>query len=189
MTLEMMRELLQDAEGRMKGAIKSLEEDLATFRTGRANPHLVDRVIVEMYGVEMPLPQMAVISVPEPQQIAIRPYDGNAIGAIERAIMKSDLGLMPNNDGKIIRLNIPRLTEERRRDLSRLVGKRVEDARVAVRNVRRDVRDDLQEMEREKMISEDQLKRSQDDLDRLTEHYIDKINEIGVQKEKEIMEI
>ncbi len=121
----MIRELLHDAEGRMRGAILSLESDLGAFRTGRASIQLVDRIVVEMYGVDMPLKQMAVVSVPEPQQLAIRPYDANAISAIERAILKSNLGIMPNNDGKIIRLNIPRLTEERRRDLRKMVGRRV----------------------------------------------------------------
>ena len=135
----MLRELMQDAEGRMRGAVSSLEGDLAGYRTGRASPQLVERLEVEMYGQEMHLIQMAVISVPEPQQLAIRPYDVNSISAIERAILKSNLGLTPNNDGKIIRLNLPRLTEERRRDLTRLVGKRVEEAKVAVRNVRRDI--------------------------------------------------
>ncbi len=185
----MIRELLADAESRMQGAVKSLEGDLAAFRTGRANPHLVDKIVVEMYGVEMNLNQMAVISVPEPQQISIRPYDTKAISAIERAIMKSDLGIMPNNDGKIIRLNIPRLTEERRRDLSKLVGKRVEEGKVAVRNVRRDVLNDLREMENEKMITEDELHRSIDDLQDLTNKHVDEIDAVGKEKVAEIMEV
>jgi ribosome recycling factor len=173
----------------MRGAITSLESDLAAFRTGRASPHLLDRIIVEMYGVEMPLNQMAVVSVPEPQQIAIRPYDANSITAIEKAIMRSDLGIMPNNDGKIIRLNIPRLTEERRRDLSKLVGKRVEEAKVAVRNVRRDALNDLRDFEKEKLISEDDLHQGQDDLQELTDKYTKQIDEIGVAKEAELMEV
>jgi ribosome recycling factor len=185
----MIRELLQDTEDRMKGAVTSLIGDLAAFRTGRANPHLVDRITVDMYGVEMSLIQMAVISVPEPQQIAIRPYDANAISAIERAIMKSDLGIMPNNDGKVIRLNIPRLTEERRRDLSKLVGRRVENAKVAVRNVRRDTLNDIREFEREKLITEDDLHRGIDKLQDLTNEYVEKIDDIGKQKEAEIMEV
>lgn len=185
----MIRELLQETEDRMKGAVISLESDLAAFRTGRANPHLVDKITVEMYGVEMPLIQMAVISVPEPQQIAIRPYDANAMSAIERAIMKSDIGIMPNNDGKIIRLNIPRLTEERRRDLSKLVGRRVESGKVAVRNVRRDALNDIREFEREKMITEDDLHRGIDRLQDLTNEYVEKIDVIGQEKEIEIMEV
>ncbi len=185
----MIRELLQETEDRMKGAVTSMESDLAAFRTGRANPHLVDRIVVEMYGVEMPLNQMAVISVPEPQQIAIRPYDAGAMSAIERAIMKSDIGIMPNNDGKIIRLNIPRLTEERRRELSKLVGRRVESGKVAVRNVRRDALNDIREFEREKMITEDDLHRGIDKLQDLTNEYIEKIDTIGKEKEVEIMEV
>ncbi len=185
----MIRELLHDAENRMKGAVTSLEADLAAFRTGRASPQLVERLTVELYGVEMHLNQLAVISVPEPQQLAIRPYDANAISAIEKAILKSDLGIMPNNDGKLIRLNIPRLTEERRRDLVRLVARRVEEAKVAVRNVRRDALHDLREFHKEKMISEDEMHNGQEDLQQLTDKYIGMIDEIGKQKEAEVMEV
>ena len=185
----MINDLLQDAESRMKGAITSLESDLAGFRTGRANPALVDRIIVEMYGVEMELKQMAVISIPEPQQIAIRPYDANSVSAIERAIMKSDLGIMPNNDGKIIRLNIPRLTEERRRNLNRLVGRRVEEGKVAVRNVRRDVLNDLREFKNESLIPEDDFFRGQDELQELTNKYVTMIDALGKEKSAEIMEV
>jgi ribosome recycling factor len=137
----------------------------------------------------MPLNQVATISVPEPQQLAIRPYDQNSIAAIERAIHKSDLGLTPNSDGKIIRLNIPRLTEERRRDLSRLVGKRVEEAKVAVRNVRRDTLNDLRAMKDEKTISENQFYISQDDLQELTDKYTAEVDALGQLKEAEIMEV
>jgi ribosome recycling factor len=187
--VKMIRELLQDAESRMEGAITSLDGDLAGYRTSRASPQLVEKLEVEMYGQEMHLIQMAVISVPEPQQLAIRPYDINSISAIERAIMKSNLGLTPNNDGKIIRLNLPRLTEERRRDLKKLVGQRVEDAKVAVRNVRRDAQNDLRDFEKESLITEDDLHKGQDDLQKLTDKYIGKIDELGSQKEKEIMEV
>ena len=183
----MIRDLMKETKSRMDGALNSLTSDMAAFRTGRANPHLVDRIVVEYYGSEVPLNQMAVVSVPEAQQIAIRAYDAGSIPAIERAIMKSDLGIMPNNDGKIIRLNIPRLTEERRRDLSRMVGKRVEEAKVAVRNVRRDALNDLRDFEKEKMITEDDLHRGIDDLNDLTEDYINKIDDIGDQKEAEIL--
>ena len=185
----MINELLQDAEGRMNGAVKSLDIDLGGIRTGRASPQLVERIPVEMYGTEMLLNQMAVISVPEPQQLAIRPYDANAISAIERAIMQSDLGIMPNNDGKIIFLNIPRLTEERRRELSKVVSRRAEEARVAVRNIRRDVLNDLREFKNEKMISEDEFYRAQDQLQELTDAYIKKVDERSKQKEEEIMEV
>jgi ribosome recycling factor len=185
----MYRELMQDAELRMRGAVGSLESDMQTFRTGRASPHLLDRLEVEMYGVQMPINQLAAISVPEPQQLAIRPYDENSITPIEKSILKSELGLTPNNDGKIIRLNLPRLTEERRRDLSRLVGKRVEEAKVSVRNVRRDTLNDLREMKDEKMISENQFYISQDDLQELTDKYTEQIDELGELKEAEIMEV
>ncbi len=185
----MIRELLHDAESRMKGAISSLDVDLSGFRTGRASPQLVERLEVEIYGSEMHLNQLAVISVPEPQQLAIRPYDPNSLSVIEKAIMKSDLGIMPNNDGKIIRLNIPRLTEERRRDLTRLVGKRVEEAKVAVRNVRRDALNDLRDFNKEKMISEDEFYNGQDDLQELTDKYVEMIDAIGEKKEAEIMEV
>jgi ribosome recycling factor len=185
----MIKEVLQDAEGRMQGAIESLTVDVSGYRTGRASPHLVERLVVEMYGVEMSLNQMASISVPEPQQLAIRPYDAHAISAIERAIMKSDLGIMPNNDGKVIRLNLPRLTEERRRDLSRLVSKRVEEAKVAVRNVRRDALNDLRDLKTESMITEDEFFKAQDNLQEQTDRYVKRIDEIGKQKEEEIMEV
>lgn len=185
----MIRELLRDAEDRMNGAIKSLEEDLASFRTGRASPHLLDRIVVEVYGMEMHLNQIALVSVPEPQQLGIRPYDAHTLSAIERAIFKSDLGLTPNNDGKIIRLNIPPLTEERRRQLTKLVGNRVEDAKVAVRNVRRDVQNDFRDLKKESMITEDELFAAQEDLQTLTNKFIEKIDELGKAKTAEVMEV
>lgn len=185
----MIHELLQDAEGRMRGAISSLEADLGAYRTGRASPQLVEKIVVEMYGVGMPLNQMAVISVPEPQQLAIRPYDAKAVPAIERAIMISDLGIMPSNDGKVIRLNLPRLTEERRRDLTKMVNRRVEESKVAVRNIRRDVLNDLRDFKNESLISEDQFYRTQDDVQELTDKYIAEIDQVGKKKEAEIMEV
>lgn len=185
----MLNEFLDEAKNRMQGAVNSLSEDLSGYRTSRASPQLVERLAVEMYGSEMPLYQMAVISVPEPQQLAIRPYDSSAISAIERAILKSDIGIMPNNDGKIIRLTMPRLTEERRRDLTKLVGKRVEEAKVAVRNVRRDILSDIRDLEKESMITEDDMHRGQDDLQELTDTFIKSIEEVGKNKENEIMEV
>jgi ribosome recycling factor len=185
----MIKDVLQDAEGRMKGAITALEGDLASFRTGRASPHLLDRLVVEVYGVEMPLNQVATVSVPEPQQLAIRPYDQSNLGMIERAILKSDLGLTPNNDGKMIRLNLPRLTEERRRELTKLVGKRLEEARVAVRNVRRDALNDLRGLKNSNKITEDELHQGQEDLQKLTDRYVGRIDDMGRLKEAEIMEI
>jgi ribosome recycling factor len=185
----MIKELLQDTEERMVGAVEALERDLKAYRTGRANPEILDRVKVEVYGTEMELKQMAVISVPEPQQLAIRPYDVSSLSAIERAILKSDLGLNPNNDGKIIRLNIPSLTEERRRNLTKQMNKRVEEARVAVRNVRRDALNDLRDFENDGDISEDEFHDGEEKLQKATDHYIAKVNEQGKTKEQEIMEV
>lgn len=185
----MIKEILEDAAERMQGAIDVLNKDLSGYRTGRASTGLVEGLKVEMYGSELPLNQIASTSVPEPQQIAIRPYDANAIGAIERAILKSDLGLNPNNDGKIIRLNLPMLTEDRRRDLSKQVGKRVEEAKVAVRNVRRDALNDIRDAENDKMVSEDESHSGQEKLQELTDAFTKRVDELGATKKKEIMEI
>jgi ribosome recycling factor len=185
----MLKEAYNEAEERMKGAVEALEEDLAGIRTGRASPALVERLSVEYYGMPTPLMQLATISVPESRTLLIRPFDAATLRSIERAIQASDLGLTPNNDGKVIRLNLPPLTQERRHDLVKLVHNRLEEARVAVRNVRRDGIKDLREFEHEKMISEDELEKGEDDLQKLTGKYIDLVNEIGVRKEKEIMEV
>lgn len=185
----MIADVMREAKSRMNGAITSLESDLAAFRTGRASTKLIEHLKVEQYGVEMHLNQMAVISVPEPQQLAIRPYDRSSMNAIEKAIMKSDLGIMPNNDGQVIRLNIPRLTEERRRDLTRIVGRRIEEAKVAVRNVRRDLNHDLKELKDEKLIPEDDFTRGEKQLQEITDSFIAQIDEIGRAKEAEIMEV
>lgn len=185
----MIKEALTEAEERMKGAVQALEVDLAGIRTGRASPALVERLPVEYYGVPTPLRQLAAISVPEARQLLIRPFDPSTLKEIERAVLVSDLGLTPNNDGKVIRLNLPQLTEERRRELVRVVGHRVEDARVAVRNVRRDVIKDLREFEHEKLISEDERKRGEDELQKLTDRYIEEINGLGERKKDEIMEV
>jgi len=185
----MIRELLQEAEVRMVGAIKSLESDLATFRTGRASPHLLDRVTVEAYGAEVNLREVALVSVPEPQQLAIRPYDTNILSDIERAILKSDIGITPSNDGKIIRLTMPRLTEERRRDLTRQMGRRAEEAKVGVRNIRRDALNDLREFKNESLVAEDDFYDGQEKLQQLTDKYIQEIDDICDAKEAEIMEV
>ena len=185
----MLGDVYKEAENRMDGAIQALEDDLAGIRTGRAHPGLVEKLSVEYYGVPTPLIQLASISVPEPRSLLIRPFDVSSMKAIERSIMTSDLGLTPNSDGKSIRLNLPPLTEERRRDLGKLVNNRVEEARVAVRNVRRDSIRDLREFENEKMISEDDLKRGEEELQKLTDAKIDLINATGERKEKEILEV
>lgn len=185
----MVNDALVEAETRMKGAVHALEDDLAGIRTGRASPVLIERLPIEYYGTPTPLVQLATISVPEPRLLAIRPFDPASLKDIERAILASDLGLTPNNDGKMIRLNIPSLTEERRHELVRIVHNRSEESRVAVRNVRRDVHNDLREFEREKIISEDDLKRGEESLQKLTDKYIDLITEASKRKETEVLEV
>ncbi|UCH61340.1 MAG: ribosome recycling factor [Anaerolineales bacterium] len=184
----MLKDVYKEAEARMKGAIQALEEDLSGIRTGRATPALVERLLVEYYGTPTPLIQLASISVPDPRALLIRPFDASSLKAIERAILASELGLNPNNDGKAIRLNLPPLTQERRQELVKVVNNRLEEARVAARNVRRDSIRDLREFEQEKLISEDDLKRGEDELQKITDRYIDEINATGERKEKEILE-
>lgn len=185
----MIKESIKEGETRMRGAIQSLEEDLSGLRTGRASPALVERLTIEYYGVPTPLIQLATTSVPEPRQLLIRPFDGSTIKAIEKAILASELGLTPNNDGKVIRLNIPPLTEERRRSLVKVLHNRMEEARVALRNVRRDLIKDLREFEHEKLISEDELETAEEELQKLTDRFVAEVEEIGARKEKEIMEV
>jgi ribosome recycling factor len=185
----MLKEIYKEAETRMKGAIQALEEDLSGIRTGRAHPALVEKLPVEYYGTPTPLMQLASISVPEPRSLLIKPFDPTTLKTIERSILASDLGLTPNNDGRQIRLNLPTLTEERRRDLVKVVHHRLEDGRVAVRNIRRDIIKDLREYEEEKMISEDDLKKGEEELQKITDRFIEEINAIGERKEKEILEV
>jgi ribosome recycling factor len=185
----MIKETLIESETRMKGSIQVLEDDLAGVRTGRASPALVERLQIEYYGVFTPLMQLASISVPEARQLLIKPYDAASIKTIERAILASELGLTPNNDGKSIRLNLPPLTEERRRDLVKFVHNRLEESRISVRNVRRDIIKDLKEYEHEKLITEDDLKKAEEELQKLTDRYVLQIDQIGQRKEKEIMEV
>ena len=189
MANELVDEILKDTEEKMRKAAEALHSDLTSVRTGRASPALVDRLKVEYYGTTMPLNQLATISAPEPRLLMIRPWDAGALSAIEKAVLKSDLGLTPNNDGKIIRLPIPRLTEERRQDLTKLVSRRVEEGKVALRNSRRDGLEDIREMEKEKMISEDELYQARDALQELTDKYTERMADIGEAKEKEIMEV
>lgn len=185
----MLNDIYAESKTRMKGAIMALDEDLAGIRTGRANPALVEKLQVEYYGVHTPLQQLASIGVPEARQLLIRPFDPATVRDIERAIQASDLGLTPNSDGKSIRLNLPPLTQERRQELVRVVKNRVEEARVAIRNVRRDNIKDLREFENEKMISEDDLKRGEEELQKITDEFIEETNKIGERKEIEIMEV
>ncbi|MBN2006136.1 MAG: ribosome recycling factor [Anaerolineae bacterium] len=185
----MLKDMMQETENRMGKTIEALEEDFKGVRTGRAAPALVDRVLVDYYGVPTPLNQLAVISAPEPQMLLVRPYDPSSVGAIERGILTAELGLNPSNDGRVVRIPIPRLTEERRRELVKVVKRRVEEAKVSLRNIRRDTLDDLRSFEDEKLISEDDRKRGQEDLQKLTDRFIEKVDEAGTRKEQEIMEI
>lgn len=185
----MIKDILKDAETRMNGAIHSLADDLATIRTGRASPALVERLHVEYYGAPTPLMQLASISIPEPRSIMIKPFDPSTMKDIERAIRTSDLGLNPNNDGKAIHLNLPPLTEERRRDLVKHMHARLEESRVAIRNIRRDLHNDIRDFEKEKLITEDEMRRGEEDLQKLTDRFIEDINKHGQTKEKEIMEV
>ena len=185
----MISEVLEELRERMQKSVDVLQDDLLSIRTGRASPALVDKLQVEYYGSLTPLNQLASVAAPEPRLLVIRPWDPGSLADIERAILKSDLGLTPMNDGKLIRLNIPRLTEERRRELVKVVSRRVEEARVAVRNLRRDALQDLKEFEKEKMISEDDFYRGKDEVQELTDEIIETIDEIGKRKEEEVMEI
>jgi len=185
----MIKDALSEANSRMAGAVRAQEEDFGAIRTGRASPALAEKVMVDYYGTPTPLIQLATISAPEPRLLTIRPFDPASIKDIERGILSSDLGLTPSNDGKIIRLSIPPLTEERRHDLVKLVKARTEEARVSVRNVRRDVHNDMREFETEKLISEDELHRGEEDLQKVTDDFIEQINAIGERKEKEVLEV
>ncbi len=185
----MIDEVELKSDDRMEKAIDALKKELASVRTGRANTGLVDHIQVEYYGTMTPLNQIAGVSVPEARLIVINPWDKQALSAIEKAILKANLGLTPSNDGKIIRLAIPQLTEERRKELVKLVGKRVEDGRVEVRNIRRDAIDEMRSLEKSKQISEDDLRRGQDQIQKLTDGYIAQIAEIAKHKEAELMQV
>jgi ribosome recycling factor len=184
-----IKDILKEADIRMHAAIQNLDDDLAGIRTGRATPTLVEKLPIEYYGTPAPLMQLASISVPEPRGLLIKPFDPSSLKSIERAILASDLGLTPNNDGKQIRLNLPALTEERRRELVKVVHGRLEECRIAVRNVRREHHNDMRDFEKEKLISEDDLKRGEEELQKITDHHIEEINKHGLHKEQEIMEV
>jgi ribosome recycling factor len=185
----MIDDVLKETEDRMKKSVEALNNDLVSIRTGRASPALVERLEVEYYGTNVQLNQLSTISVPEPRLLVIRPFDPSSLGSIEKAILKSELGLTPANDGKVIRLSIPRLTEERRLELVRMVQKRVEEARVAVRNCRRDGLQDMRDLEKEKLVSEDEYYRGKDRMQELTDEYVEEIDGIGSAKEQQIMEV
>jgi ribosome recycling factor len=185
----MINDVLRESEGKMKKSVESLRHHLATIRTGRASPALVEHLPVDAYGSSMPLNQLAGISVPEGRLIVIQPYDASTMKAIEKAIQNSELGINPSNDGRVIRLVIPQLTEERRRDLTKLVRSRVEESKVALRNIRRESLDDLRQFEHEKLISEDEQRRAQERLQELTDRYTRDLDQIGAAKEAEVMEV
>ena len=185
----MIKDILREGAERMQAALDTLEEDFSAIRTGRASPALVERLPVEYYGTNTPMIQLATISVPEPRQLLIRPFDPASLKDIERAILVSDLGLTPNNDGKVIRLALPQLTEERRKELVRIVHNRMEETRVKIRNIRRDLIRDLRDFEKEGLISEDDQERGEKELQDLTDKLTEKVDGIGEQKEIEIMEV
>ncbi len=173
----------------MARAIEALKKEFASVRTGRASLALLDEIMVNYYETPTPLQQLASLSIPESRQIAIQPWDPKVISEIEKAVLKSDLGLTPMNDGKIIRINIPPLTEERRKQLVKTVKKKAEEAKVAIRNIRRDTNEELKKLEKEKHISEDVVKKSQDEIQKITDSHITRVDDVLANKEKEIMEV
>ena len=185
----MISDLKKDAEAKMKKTIEVYKEDLQSIRAGRANPTLLDKITVEYYGQVTPLNQVAGISAPEPRLLAIQPWDANLIPEIEKSILKSDLGLNPSNDGKIVRLVIPKLTEERRKELVKVVKKNGENAKIAVRNVRREIIDEIKKSEKAKEITEDDKISAEEDIQKITDKYIAEIDTVTKAKEDELMEI
>ncbi len=185
----MIDDALLDATDRMEKALEALRRDLATVRTGRASPALVEHLKVDYYGAATPLNQLATISTPDARLITIQPWDRGSIGAIEKAILKSDIGLNPSNDGALIRLAIPQLTEERRREIAKQVRKRAEDARIAVRNIRRDCHESIRRLEHGHEISQDNLHRAETELQKLTDDHIKEIDKVGHEKEEEVLAV
>ncbi len=185
----MSSEVLSGAEHRMARAVEAMQRDFQAVRTGRASTSLVERILVDYYGTETPLNQLAGISVPEAHQIVIQPWDRSVLGAIEKAITKSDIGLMPNVDGTVVRLNIPPLTEERRKDLVRVVHKRMEVARVEIRNLRRDAAEALRKEEREASVGTDEAHRQLETLQKTTDRFIGEVDRLGGVKEQEVLEV
>ena len=182
-----VNEILTETEGRMQGAVTALGHELATIRTGRANPALVDHLTVSYYGTPTPLNQLATVTVPEARLLAIQPWDPSILPEVEKAILRSDLNLMPNNDGTVIRLSLPLLTEERRRELVRVVGRRAEEARVAVRNVRKDGNNRIQALEKAKELSQDEARTARDRLQKLTDAFTEEMGRREKAKEAEVM--
>lgn len=184
----MIDEIFEDMADRMEKTIQALDRDLKRVRTGRASAALLDGIRVDYYGTPTPLNQLASISVPEARQLLIQPWDPKVLADVEKAVLKSDLGLTPMNDGKLIRINIPPLSEQRRKDLVKVVRKKAEENKVAVRNIRRDANDMLKDLKKEKQISEDELAKCQEDVQKKTDEYVKKVDEVTEVKVKEIME-
>jgi ribosome recycling factor len=185
----MPKTVINDTKTKMENALSAFSRELSSIRAGRANPSILNKLTVDYYGAPTPINQVAGVSVPEARLIMIQPYDKSVLGDIEKAILKSDLGLSPSNDGSVIRLAIPALTEERRKDLVKQVKKEAEEAKVGIRNIRRDANDDLKKLEKKSEITEDDLRSYSDDVQKLTDSYIAKIDDVAKDKEKEIMEV
>jgi len=185
----MSSEILADADHKMARAVDAMERDFQGVRTGRASTSLVERITVDYYGTQTPLNQLAGISVPEPHQIVIQPWDRSALGAIERAIIKSDIGLTPNVDSNVVRLNIPPLTEERRHDIVRVVHKRMEEARVEIRNLRRDAADQLKKLQKDGEVGVDEEHRLLESLQKTTDRHVAEVDRVGTAKEQEVLEV
>ena len=185
----MFKDIFTTHEEKMKKALEALRREYSSLRAGRATPALLDKVTVDYYGAPTPVNQVANVSVPEPRMITIQPWEKTMLALIEKAILKSDLGLTPNSDGTIIRLSIPQLTKERRVELAKTIWKKAEEARVAVRNIRRDANDSIKKLEKDKVATEDESKKAQEDMQKITDKYIKEIDATMATKEKEIMEV
>lgn len=185
----MLNEIYQDTRGRMDKALESLGRDYSRIRTGRASTALLDGIRVDYYGTSTPLQQLATLTIPDPRTIMIQPWDQTVLGEVEKAVLKSDLGLTPMNDGKVIRINIPPLTQERRRELVKIVKKMAEEAKVAIRNIRRDANELIKDLKKDKEISEDQQFKGQEEVQKITDGTITRIDETCASKEKEVMEV
>ncbi|ABW19059.1 ribosome recycling factor [Alkaliphilus oremlandii] len=185
----MKMEIHKNLEEKMNKTINALKDELASIRAGRANPAMLDRIVVEYYGSPTPIKQIAAITAPEPRIISIQPYDGSALSSIEKAILQSDLGVNPSNDGKLIRIIVPQLTEERRKELTKVAKKTSEDAKVVLRNERRNANDRLKKMQKDNEITEDELKTAQDEVQKITDKFIKMVDELTEKKEKDIMEV
>ncbi len=187
--METIKEVWEQTNGRMQKVIEVAKKNFATIRTGRANPAILDRVTVECYGSMMPLNQVANISAPEPRMLMIQPWDKSILASVERAILKADLGFNPTNDGNVIRLVVPQLTEERRRELVKLLKKDAEEKRIAIRNIRRDANDTIKKLEKDGIVTEDESKKGLEDIQKLTDKYVAEIDKLTANKEQEIMEV